>query len=88
MFFRQMAKYYVAKDVQGTLVCKQVYFEDGCRMTEFADRMRDAEVLFRQLPPFGDLVLRVCGKTKFSVHQCAGGGALGTLLAGRLDGWC
>lgn len=54
-----MRRYYIGRDVQGTIVCKQVTFEPGCEMTSFAEKIRDAEELFKYLPAFPDLEITV-----------------------------
>lgn len=56
---RVMRRYYIGRDVQGTIVCKQVTFEPGCEMTSFAEKIRDAEELFKYLPAFPDLEITV-----------------------------
>lgn len=56
---RLMRRYYIGRDVQGTIVCKQVSFEEGCEMTAFAEKVRDAEPLFQRLPAFPDLTITV-----------------------------
>eukprot|EP00667_Euglena_gracilis_P020803 EG_transcript_22602 len=54
-----MRRYYIGRDVQGTIVCKQVSFEEGCEMTAFAEKVRDAEPLFQRLPAFPDLTITI-----------------------------
>ena len=65
---RALRKYYVGRDVQGTIVCKLVNFEDGCDMRVFAEKVRDAEELFKNLPAFPDLVVTVCPRSLDTRH--------------------
>eukprot|EP00669_Euglena_mutabilis_P008300 TRINITY_DN3387_c0_g1_i1.p1 TRINITY_DN3387_c0_g1~~TRINITY_DN3387_c0_g1_i1.p1 ORF type:complete len:336 (+),score=73.62 TRINITY_DN3387_c0_g1_i1:239-1246(+) len=56
---KMMRRYYIGRDVQGTIVCKQVSFQEGCEMSAFAEKVRDAEALFKDLPAFPDLTIKI-----------------------------